>query len=88
MALALGPLPAGEALAALDALLPERAYPGDLMLRALLLAMLDRAEVLEVADRRDEAVAAWQEALSLYERKGVIPLARRVRERLASVEAS
>jgi tetratricopeptide (TPR) repeat protein len=46
----------------------------------------DLAEVLEAAGRRDEAVAAWQEALDRYERKGVIPLARRVRERLALLE--
>jgi tetratricopeptide (TPR) repeat protein len=49
-------------------------------------AFCDLAEVLEAAGRRDEAVAAWHEALSLYERKGIIPLARRVRERLASLE--
>ncbi len=42
--LALGPLPASEALATLDALLPELRYPGDAMVRALLLAMLDRME--------------------------------------------
>jgi class 3 adenylate cyclase/tetratricopeptide (TPR) repeat protein len=49
-------------------------------------AYCDLAEVLEAAGRRDEAVAAWDEALSLYERKGVIPLVRRVRERLAALE--
>jgi tetratricopeptide (TPR) repeat protein len=49
-------------------------------------AYCDLAEVLEAAGCRDEAVAAWDEALSLYERKGVIPLARRVRERLAALE--
>ena len=42
--------------------------------------------MLEAAGRRDEAIAAWHEALDRYERKGVIPLARRVRERLASLE--
>jgi class 3 adenylate cyclase/tetratricopeptide (TPR) repeat protein len=46
----------------------------------------DLAEVLEAAGRRDEAIAAWNEALELYERKGVIPLARRTRERLAALE--
>jgi len=46
-------------------------------------AFCDLAEVLEAAGRRDEASAAWHEALDRYERKGVIPLARRVRERLA-----
>jgi class 3 adenylate cyclase len=49
-------------------------------------AYCDLAEVLEAAGRRDEAVEAWQEALSLYERKGVVPLVRRVRERLASLQ--
>ena len=44
VALALGPRPAGEALAALDALLPERPSPGELLVRAVLLAMLDRTE--------------------------------------------
>jgi tetratricopeptide (TPR) repeat protein len=46
----------------------------------------DLAEVLEAAGRREDAVVAWKEALSLYERKGVISLARRVRERLAALE--
>jgi len=42
LALALGPTPAGEALAQLDELLPERPWPFSLFTRALLLAMLDR----------------------------------------------
>jgi tetratricopeptide (TPR) repeat protein len=42
LALALGPIPAGEALAQLDQLLPERPAPYSLFTRALLLAMLDR----------------------------------------------
>jgi class 3 adenylate cyclase len=46
----------------------------------------DLAEVLEAAGRREEAVAAWQEALARYERKQVIPLVRRARERLAALE--
>jgi tetratricopeptide (TPR) repeat protein len=49
-------------------------------------AFCDLAEVLEVAGRREDALAAWQEALDRYERKGVIPLARRVRERLAALD--
>jgi class 3 adenylate cyclase/tetratricopeptide (TPR) repeat protein len=44
------------------------------------------AEVLEAAGRRDEAVAAWGEALDRYERKQVIPLAALVRKRLAALE--
>jgi class 3 adenylate cyclase/tetratricopeptide (TPR) repeat protein len=51
-------------------------------------AYCDLAEVLEAAGRRDEAVAAWHEALDRYERKQVIPLARRVRERLAAAQAA
>jgi class 3 adenylate cyclase/tetratricopeptide (TPR) repeat protein len=46
------------------------------------------AQVLEAAERREEAIAAWQEALDRYERKGIVPLARRVRQRLAAVQAA
>jgi hypothetical protein len=35
--------------------------------------------------RRDEAVAAWREALDRYERKQIVPLARRVRDRLTTL---
>ena len=49
-------------------------------------ALCDLAEVLETAGRRDEAVAAWQEALDRYERKQIIPVARRLRERLAAIQ--
>jgi tetratricopeptide (TPR) repeat protein len=49
-------------------------------------ALSDLAQVLEAAGRPDEAIAAWREALDRYERKEVIPLARRVRERLATLE--
>jgi class 3 adenylate cyclase/tetratricopeptide (TPR) repeat protein len=51
-------------------------------------AYCDLAEVLEAADKRDEAIEAWREALDRYERKGIIPLARRVRERLAASQAA
>src|SRR5206468_213362 len=44
VALAVGPRPATEALATLDTLLPEQPYPGDLMVRALLLMMVGRTE--------------------------------------------
>jgi class 3 adenylate cyclase/tetratricopeptide (TPR) repeat protein len=44
------------------------------------------AQVLEAAGRREDAVSAWQEALDRYERKGIIPLVRRVRERLAALQ--
>jgi len=46
------------------------------------------AEVLEAAGRLEEAVAVWREALDCYERKQVIPMARRVRERIAALEAA
>jgi class 3 adenylate cyclase/tetratricopeptide (TPR) repeat protein len=46
----------------------------------------DLAEVLEAAGRRDEAIDAWRDALDCYERKEVLPLAERVRERLAALE--
>jgi tetratricopeptide (TPR) repeat protein len=49
-------------------------------------AYSDLAEVLEAAGRREEAVAAWQEALGRYERKEIVPLIRRTRERLAELQ--
>jgi class 3 adenylate cyclase len=49
-------------------------------------AYCDLAEVLEAAARREEAVAAWHEALDRYEHKGIIPLARRVRDRLNTLQ--
>ena len=48
-------------------------------------AWCELAEVLEAAGRRDAAIA-WREAHDRYERKGIIPLARRVRERLAAAQ--
>jgi tetratricopeptide (TPR) repeat protein len=44
------------------------------------------AEVLEAAGRHDEAITAWHEALDCYDRKQVIPVARRLRERLTEVQ--
>jgi hypothetical protein len=44
--------------------------------------------VLEAAGRRKDAITAWQDALDRYERKEIIPLARRVRERLAAAQAA
>jgi class 3 adenylate cyclase/tetratricopeptide (TPR) repeat protein len=49
-------------------------------------ALNDLAQVLEAAGRRDEAIAAWQEALKRYDAKQIIPLARRVREQLAAIQ--
>ncbi len=51
-------------------------------------ALSDLAEVLDAAGRREEAIAAWKEALDRYERKEVIPLAGRVRERLDALQPS
>jgi hypothetical protein len=48
----------------------------------------DLAEVLEAAGRSEDAITAWQDALDRYERKGIVPLARRVRERLAAAQAA
>jgi tetratricopeptide (TPR) repeat protein len=42
--LAMGPRPASEALAKLDSLLSDQPHPGDLAMRAVLLAMLDQVE--------------------------------------------
>ena len=49
-------------------------------------ACSDLAKVLEAAGRRDEAIAAWRKALDLYERKEIVPLARRAHERLAALQ--
>jgi len=46
----------------------------------------DLADVLESAGRRNEAAAAFRRALALYERKEIVPFARRARERLAALE--
>jgi tetratricopeptide (TPR) repeat protein len=51
-------------------------------------AYSDLAEVLEAAGEQEEAIAAWRDALDRYERKQIIPLARRVRERLAALQAT
>jgi len=51
-------------------------------------AHADLAAVLEAAGRGDEAAAELREALDRYERKEIIPFARRTRERLAALEAA
>jgi len=50
-------------------------------------AWLDLGEVLELAGKHDEAVAATARAAELYEQKGIVPLAERTRARLAELEA-
>jgi len=49
-------------------------------------AWCDLADVLEAAGRRNDAIDAWHEALNRYERKGIIPLARHVRDTLAAAQ--
>ena len=51
-------------------------------------AYADLAEVLELAGRRDEASAALEQALTLYERKRNLAMAERVRARLAVLRTS
>jgi tetratricopeptide (TPR) repeat protein len=48
-------------------------------------ALFDLGEVLRAAGRREPATTAYDEAVALYERKQIIPLARRTRERLAAI---
>jgi class 3 adenylate cyclase/tetratricopeptide (TPR) repeat protein len=49
-------------------------------------ALADRAEVILAAGRRNEAVAQLEQALDRYEQKGIVPLARRTRARLAELQ--
>jgi ATP/maltotriose-dependent transcriptional regulator MalT len=51
-------------------------------------ALHDLAEVLHAAGRGPEAAAALAAALERYERKGNVPMARQVRARLATLQAS
>jgi len=49
-------------------------------------ALSDLGEVLAAAGHHEAAANAFQEALVLYERKQIVPLARRTRERLAALQ--
>ena len=51
-------------------------------------ALCDLAEVLDAAGRHDEAAAALGEALERYDRKRLIPLAARLRDQLAALQAT
>jgi tetratricopeptide (TPR) repeat protein len=46
------------------------------------------ARVLEAASCQEDAIAAWRDALDRYERKRIVPLARRTRERLAALQSA
>ncbi len=48
--------------------------------------MFAKAEVLRLADRRDEAIAAAREALEIFERKGFAPHQERTRVLVSAVE--
>ena len=48
-------------------------------------ALVDLAEVLRLAGRRDEAALRLEEALRLYEAKGVVPAVERTRALLEEV---
>jgi tetratricopeptide (TPR) repeat protein len=50
-------------------------------------ALMDLAEVVALAGKAEEADAALEEALGLYERKGVTVMAARARERLAELRS-
>jgi tetratricopeptide (TPR) repeat protein len=49
-------------------------------------ALYDLGQILEGAEQREEAAATFRDALAVYERKGIVPLARRARERLAALQ--
>jgi ATP/maltotriose-dependent transcriptional regulator MalT len=51
-------------------------------------ALLGLAEVILLAGRLEEAIPLMKESLSLYETKGVVPLADRVRELLTQFESA
>ena len=50
--------------------------------------LCDLAEVLQAADRTEEAEAALVDALDRYERKRNLPMARQVRDRLRDIQAA
>jgi class 3 adenylate cyclase/tetratricopeptide (TPR) repeat protein len=49
-------------------------------------AYADLAEVLHLADRSQEAAQTFRQALALFERKGNVAMARRVRSRIAALQ--
>jgi hypothetical protein len=51
-------------------------------------ALIDLTDVLRMAGRLDEATGAAAEALTLYERKGIVPSAARTRALLDELGAA
>ncbi len=49
-------------------------------------ALRDLGKVLLAAGREEESAAAFAQALECYERKRILPLARRMRVRLSALE--
>jgi tetratricopeptide (TPR) repeat protein len=56
--------------------------------RSLADCLLDLAEVLELAGRSEEAIPLAEEALGLYEKKGILPSIEQAKARLARLGAS
>jgi class 3 adenylate cyclase len=50
--------------------------------------LFDLGEVLTAAGHKEKAGSAFRGALDAYERKGIVPLARRTRERLTALQAA
>lgn len=50
-------------------------------------ALMDLVHVLVLGERKDEALRAVEEALSLYELKGIVPASKRARDVLAELSA-
>ncbi len=48
-------------------------------------ALTSLAEILGLADEREQAAAAMEQALALYERKGNLVMAERIRDRLTDL---
>ncbi len=49
-------------------------------------ALMDLAEVLRLAGRAEEAAPAVEQAIALFERKGIVPAADAARARLTDLE--
>ena len=49
---------------------------------------MDLAEVLRLAGRAEEAVSVVEQAVALFERKGIVPAAEAARSLLAELESA